>query len=1382
MAVVALHGYPAAGAEVESTTGVISGAFWHADESQWGDGRNMGTPSPKNRPGTYKLSYRITVPKDGWYELYLRGANTNLHYDVLLDGKGQPYFLRPDKGGKVGNLWLSKGDHVLTVQRLGRVGFPTGLFDRFELIPSGGRPNACVFAEKTKVDVLRAGEKLVIEVTGGGTSRPVTYTLLRADLAHPKMKPVAVGKVRFDAGSKAVTKTVEIDCPEEGAFSLGAEADGKPLSHSEFNIGEYAVVDVNHVQPASGKTEVIADIDCVEQTIDGEPVTKETFIEANGPTRVTTTALGAYRESHDCTPPEAEVPTTVIDVPRSFSGFSYRVSLPKTQVPYLVEVEFPDNTRRAVAIIANWVDEDRNLLKPYSGYEGKSYETGGRFALSGKMQTHRAVRWARSKVLLLSIMSQQPGTRAAAARIRVLRFDGDRIPAKRLDSAGKRDFINWFEEGVSWEKLVGIVGLRKPAILRDMIGMNRWARLVQFYGGNGIQAMGVAYQSAFWRCRTLDGFYPDSYDKCRLLTLICEKYGMRHMVEFFPNQSYFTKVKIPSVAERPEDAKPTSINGLRLAAGAHDDINALHPGVQQVWIDAAREIHDKLADSPAFAGVTVRADQWMFHGDFMLPSLYWGYNNWTTHQFEADTGVKVPGDDEDPDRFMKRFKFLTAPDMKDRWIRWRCERILDYHKRLRDALRGDRKDVVFGLTGDFVTDRVYDLPEDLMERAREAGVDLQARRDVEGLVMMPGARYGSRNTSMRAQEAYGGFLDRDNVQVGVGEINSFAAYMIYLELGTHWPAERLGVVLDDRHKGKPPYFCSASLAAGPASLEKFAVVLADQDTMVFRDGGNADTFGDPACWKPWFGTFCSLPKLHFHPMTGASDPVAVWHRNVTPDEAPRDVRPGHYVYLVNRAPYAVPVTMKVGAKRLHQLGVERDVPITDGQLKLDVPPYWLLAYRAPLDAALGEVTMQVTPDQMERVRERLAFAQRVKDKLAGPAGAAVGEPEKQAFLNGLENAWQAMGENRPWRALTELSRPDMMRVYGDLAEIPVGQIVTRFPGLMQGQKTGSHYALLSPMLSVDDLVVELPDDTRPDIKPSDAYNPDWRGAKVLASKDGVLKLTLDIPAEGPYAIQLGQIAPTPGLSIGSINGKQVDTPVVTRTPGVPETHALPILTLKQGKAELVLQRRGGEFGVYGVKVLPVLRSMPSVQWSTVGPFKNVGQMDLLAGKSNKLYDFQVQRTFEREYPPEKDPSLSATYQTVDGRRLHWRQDDGTVRGRHHSLGIDMPLRTGSANREVNFAQCFIHSDRDRTVALYLPVDWWARAYLNGKRVRTNIDPKMAAEGYDFNTHYPTFFGVLHLKKGSNRLLVKQLGGSLGSRLVGYITDDAGITVTPTPAK
>lgn len=1360
----------------EESAARLTGDFWKADQTQFFETPESPKYGPENPPWGFILDWNIVVPKEGWHELYLRGG-WGVELDVFLDGKALWRYTQAGKDDKVGNIYLTAGKHVLRVARVGRVAFPKRRFDRFELVPVIDKPNASISAAKTDVDVMRVGEKFKFTMTAGGTGKPATYTLSRTNLDRRDEPAVEVANVSFAATSAPVTKTVLIDCPEEGAFALSAKTGDLPLSDAEFKIGQYAVVDVNHIKPASGKTTLIARIDCVEQTINGKPIAPEDFIEGNGPTRVMRDSVGAYRESHDCSPPQAVVPKSAVELPQCFSGFTYRIPLPQEQVPYLIEVDFPDNTRRSVMVIANWIDDKTGEWVAKSSSRAKSFETGGRYALTHQMQTHQVINWPEAKTLMLSVMTQEPGTRAAASAIRVSRFEGDLLPAVKLDTRGRRDFYHWYEEMANWSLIVGTTGLPMEQIVADMKGMDRWLRFVQYHGGTGVQGMGIGYVLMFWRSEVLTGLLPERYDRCRLLTLLCEKYGMKHMLEIFNDQWNLAGLNVPSALENPQDAQPTHAKGGLGNAVAKCDVNALHTGVQDLYVELARELNRKLGDSPAFTGLTTRADHWLFRGDFTLPSLYFGYNDWTIRQFESDTKIKVPGDASDPERFTRRFEFLTAPAMRERWIQWRCDRLLAYHKRFQEALAGGRKDIVFGISGIFATDPLFDVPEGLYQRAREAGVDLEARKNVPGLIYFPGAAYGSTTNSLAFQKGYDGFLDRVNVGAGQGMNRAFAAGMHYIEHSTQWPYKQLGMKLSE--KQPIPYLVGTTLGAGRNSLEKYAVVLAEQDTNIMRDGGNTDIFAARSVYKPWFDTYQKLPAIPFEPVRDSLDQIAVWHGAVTTSGP---VEKGQYFYVVNRTPQNVALEITLShAKQVTDLSTDRPIALSaESKLPLTLAAFELRAFRGDESMTIESVLEKVPAERIRIARQRLAFAEDIRRELESSPFSPVTPKEKEEFYAGLDAAWRAMAQNQTWRTVVELSRPHMYKVCYALARVPDGMIISQFPNRLQDEMQNEFFVMINPMIHASELAGMQTSQSKGKVVASDSFNKDWRSTEVLTADDGNLLLNLEIPADGPYVIKLGQVSSTPGVTVASIDGVGLGKLAATQRAGEPETVVFPPAKLKRGRATLALQRQGN-LGVYGIKIIPILQGMPSTVWSTVGPFKS-GWHLYPSDETRRSGDEGLRATFGKVYPPETNPSLNATYSNEYGQTIGWHQDPGLIRGKNFSRGVDVTIRNGSPGADITFGQCIITSDRPRTAILYLPVDWWAVAYLNLQRVPTNIDKAMAEVGYGFTTHFPTFFGVLELKQGENVLLLKQLGGHLGTSWVGYMTLDDGLSISATPKK
>lgn len=80
------------------------------------------------------------------------------------------------------------------------------------------------------------------------------------------------------------------------------------------------------------------------------------------------------------------------------------------------------------------------------------------------------------------------------------------------------------------------------------------------------------------------------------------------------------------------------------------------------------------------------------------PTILWfgslksGYDDYTAGLFERETGIAVPVEPLDPERFRKRSEFLLG-EHRETWIRWRCEKIAAFLLKIRDAMIAERPDL-----------------------------------------------------------------------------------------------------------------------------------------------------------------------------------------------------------------------------------------------------------------------------------------------------------------------------------------------------------------------------------------------------------------------------------------------------------------------------------------------------------------------------------------------------------------------------------------------------------------------------------------------------------------------------------------------------------------
>lgn len=1296
------------------SSAVFKGEFWKNEGAFYGDGRVPSEghlKTPDNAPHGHLLSYKIDIPSTGWYAPFFSGGAPLQDYyvDGVLVFMNVPCGPKEKDGTMQGPaLWLEKGSHELRLERPGRRGFPMQKFSSFELRPIDGIE--CLQAKIAGHDVVRLGEKITVELTGGCASGETEYEIqyaLQGDNSAEAWKSSA--KVSFPTSATPVTKRAEVILPAEGMYYLRATVGGKAIPQNAFPKFQVLAIDVNEHGSESSemKLEPVVEIDCVAQAPDAE---------SNGKSRVTKKNNLEYRESHDCSKTTNEPYDG--NFSENLSGFAYKVKVPQAQVPYLLEVEFPDDARRSVCVYHGWCEEGTNLyLKANYGYQTKSWETGGFFPISNTMKKQGQIIWPLSTEGQICIINQSAGTRAACAKIRISRFADDMPPAQGMSVKNGRSFAYWSEEGDSFGIMLGAgagANFSGKSISYLEAG-KRWCQMIRFYGGNAVSGVGFAYQGANWKTKALVGVGLPDYSKLRMFALLAEKYRMSFIPEYFNTQWFMDRVIYPQRAGGSENSMSKSSTGSLIGGG----VNALCPEVQIVVVDAMKEIYDEIGDSPAFKGLSVRADGWQYRGEFFFKSLNWGYNESNVRAFERETGIKVPAGDA-----TSYFHFLTSPEVKEKWIRWRCDRIADYHGRILAALRGDgkRNDVFFGIAGQFDQEDLYLREKTLVERALGSGVDAVACREKDGISIIPISRYGSRTPSAGSRAIYDQFFMTESTEGGMCSPRAFAGYMTYMELGTGWPATKLGFDLSLRG-GKAPYECSGVIAAGRAGLEKYAVVLAEQDTSYFREGGNSDCLGSPDIFGPWFSTWEKIPAEKFERAPGLNDPVAVWHKNINGT---------YWYYAVNKEHFDSSVTLK----------------FSDGtEESFVLEPFGLKVFSENKGRIISNAVSEYPEAERMKVRSLLAYAQSINSE--------VGKPE---FTAGLTRAWTAAEAGKWWRARVELNMAPMYRGYQYTGNLPTEVLRTTFPDKLdtQNPKNG-HWQLCTQSKPVQLLDY---DKSTASIWNSKDVNSAWVGDKVLWSKDGEITFSFDVSAEGRYDLVLGAVSEKKGVASVSANGKILNGICRFEKAREPMNTTFRGINLMPGKVTFTV-KGANSLGIYGVRFLPVVRPIPGTDWA-------------VADKFGKYWG-----TFSKF--ANGDEALKAGFDDLmktDLSKLKWNYASPGIRDALWYRGVHMPLRVSSVGADRIIAKTTVISDRDRTATFISAVDWWARVTVNGELIKTDVvGGGSEINGCSFWSWYPMYTGLINLKKGENELVVYLNGGSLGSAITGWITDDEGIITT-----
>lgn len=408
--------------------------------------------------------------------------------------------------------------------------------------------------------------------------------------------------------------------------------------------------------------------------------------------------------------------------------------------------------------------------------------------------------------------------------------------------------------------------------------------------------------------------------------------------------------------------------------------NPLHPEVRQAVRAVVRELGERYGRHRAFKGVSI---------NFWAPTIVWfgslhsGYDDYTVGLFEKETGIKVPVEPKDPQRFSKRYEFLCF-HCRPAWIAWRCRKVHEHILALRDELVAARPDLRLTLTfwsepylpqflGNGKPECQLHARPSTVEIYREAGFDPALYRDEPNIEcdfqFEGGGRDRGANNLDNAPMEYlfmfrdHDFLDRETLESWreLAKPGAFIMNAWHEAWGKHvWfpcdaddpQKETLGLM-----SGQPPegvfrmnseypqdgFWYDSQLRIthafppGNHFLEQYAHAVAELDACRITRGG---LFLDKAHsdeLRRFAPAYRALPAEKFATVGDSTDPVAV--RTLVPKDERR-----RYLYLVNREHYPVSVTISLSqAGELTDLADGTKVMAPD-QWKLELQPYELRSF------------------------------------------------------------------------------------------------------------------------------------------------------------------------------------------------------------------------------------------------------------------------------------------------------------------------------------------------------------------------------------------------------------------------------------------------------
>ncbi len=955
-----------------------------------------GRPDPRRNP-TEKgrgriqgwVDYEFEVPKTSWYEISIDDQARENQFFV-----NETIQLTPGAGQKAGSVWLEKGTHTLRLEKYQWRGFGPIHEIVIREVTDENLENTLRCHPETNHTVFRKGEALPLRVHAGTRTTTSELTVQ----VQNKQSGVVISnhQIAIAPSDKPETLLEQVPLTAEGIFQVRFLERGKPISDENIAPIDVVVVDTTPVSPS------LKDVtrDLVEEI---DVVSREPDFSNGEASRIVERPFGKYRESGDVgylQNMNAEKP----------SWFSYKVKLPDLEGPYMVEVDFPDDAYRSMMVqIRQGVPEIGTVDHfPYS--TGIGVDAGGEFALSHEMNTLSFFIWPTGRDWRVTLITPQDGSRAAASRIRIYKVTSPLHPTPGYEPNG-RPFVQWYEEGLSYLTAFGGSQNSIPDIVR---GTDQWLKTSTFMGANMVLPTVAVYQMAMYPSfYNRDFNQPTTFDIVRLILLLSEKYGVKMVAGFAPEAR-----EVGWLSGKPPEEAP---NILRSKTGAFPEAprrgyNPAHPLNQEWYLAMLREFVEQYRDLPAFQGIALRVMEWANPGLINFHSLDWGYDDFTVALFEKETGIQVPADPADQERFAQRAEWLLK-NKQTEWIQWRCDKVTDLYRRIVEMVRSvDPKLEVF-------TD--VSPPAD---RLPGMGVDLKALGQLEGLTIIQGNhRYGRNKKLLALQEMRDRLIDPDFLikfkEAGAGSNFFFTqAYVEATKVVT--PNEQLGYPANAPHG----WMSGVSNPVGPQVNERWALALAETDAQLLGDGGNSNTLGQPLT-RRFVQEYRQLPAVTFTPRPDARDPVAVWETTIGEER---------WFYAVNRERFAIPVTISMSSvDQVTRVIDGTSADLVDNAMSLSLAPYEMRLWKTAASNNIESISVQVPAEAIEMVTAQVAWLAELDQAIAnGTSSSKISSTEQAHLREQLARAQAALGRGHVRTARSFLENATLLELYQKIDRYP----------------------------------------------------------------------------------------------------------------------------------------------------------------------------------------------------------------------------------------------------------------------------------------------------------------------------------------------------------
>lgn len=438
--------------------------------------------------------------------------------------------------------------------------------------------------------------------------------------------------------------------------------------------------------------------------------------------------------------------------------------------------------------------------------------------------------------------------------------------------------------------------------------------------------------------------------------------------------------------------------------------NPLDSRVQQAIIDVVRELLQRYAAHDSLRDVAVQLSG---TGYLQLPGLDWGYDDATVARFEKETKLKVP-DGPEQQKYSRRHEFLTGP-ARQQWIRWRCEQLSAFHRKLADVVvevKSDARLILSGnrvLRGDNPDDDAYAAVRSgqKLERLLLAkGLDFSLYKETPHLAVLKPTLW--RVSGLRGIDLLDETLN-DHPQLNRQFSHANSGVLFYRD-----PIECRIPEFDSISPWQPAFtWLAAQCNPGAAETHRrLARSLAAHDAQYVFDGGWMIPFGQEEQMRTPRSVIGQLPAIEFFPHDAPQPLVARFGR--TGDQT--------YIYIINEMSGPLNATLRLscpagtpcqlvgrdGSVTLASTGESSSVQVPLGPheiwaCRLNDPNVRILSVTpAPSQAVLGGLSQRI-----QSFQARMNEARRSSE----PTNAPLENPGFElAAKSGTPRGWDLVGQ------------------------------------------------------------------------------------------------------------------------------------------------------------------------------------------------------------------------------------------------------------------------------------------------------------------------------------------------------------------------------------